>query len=109
MKPDIASQTAPNGKSLTLREPLTLQSGVMLFPVTVAYETYGALNADKSNCVLVCHALTGDQYVASTHPITKNPGWWIELVGPGKVIDTDKFLAAGLPALDDGEYLFHTD
>jgi homoserine O-acetyltransferase len=95
MKPDIAPQTRQDGqahgKSLALREPLTLQSGVTLFPVTVAYETYGTLNADKSNCVLVCHALTGDQYVASTHPITKNPGWWIDLVGPGKVIDTDKF------------------
>ncbi len=96
MNPNPALETRPNGgpahgKTLTLSEPLTLQSGVTLFPVTVAYETYGALNEERSNCVMVCHALTGDQYVASTHPITGNPGWWIDLVGPGKVIDTEKF------------------
>ena len=98
MNPNPALETRPNGgpahgKTLTLSEPLTLQSGVTLFPVTVAYETYGALNEERSNCVMVCHALTGDQYVASTHPITGNPGWWIDLVGPGKVIDTEKFFS----------------
>jgi homoserine O-acetyltransferase len=81
----------PNGKRLTLAEPLALQSGAALSPVTVAYETYGTLNAARTNAVLVCHALTGDQYVASTHPITGNPGWWADVVGPGKVVDTDKF------------------
>ncbi|MGE3474413.1 MAG: homoserine O-acetyltransferase [Rhodospirillaceae bacterium] len=96
MNLDKSQQSQPDGapaygKSLTLAEPLTLQSGVTLSPVTLAYETYGTLNAGRSNCVLVCHALTGDHFVASTHPITKNPGWWIDLVGPGKVIDTDKF------------------
>ncbi|MCC6914366.1 MAG: homoserine O-acetyltransferase [Rhodospirillaceae bacterium] len=96
MNLDKTQQSQPagapaHGKSLTLAEPLTLQSGVTLAPVTLAYETYGTLNADRSNCVLVCHALTGDHFVASAHPITKNPGWWIDLVGPGKVIDTDKF------------------
>ncbi len=96
MTPDTAPQRQPDaapsgGKSLTLAEPLTLQSGVTLSAVTIAYETYGTLNAERTNCVMVCHALTGDHFVASTHPITKNPGWWIDLVGPGKVIDTDKF------------------
>ena len=63
--------------------PLALDCGVDLAPVTMAYETYGTLNADKSNVVLVCHALTLDQYVASPHPITGKPGWWQTMVGPG--------------------------
>ncbi|MGE4062447.1 MAG: homoserine O-acetyltransferase [Rhodospirillaceae bacterium] len=96
MTTSSAREPRPNGpsatgKTLTLREPLRLQSGVSLHPVTIAYETYGTLNADRSNCVLVCHALTGDQYVASAHPISKSKGWWVDVVGPGKVIDTDKF------------------
>ena len=71
--------------------PLVLQSGVKLAPVTIAYQTYGQLNADASNCVLVCHALTGDHFVAGTHPVTGRPGWWDALVGPGRVLDTDRF------------------
>ena len=58
-----------------------------LSPVEFAYETYGALNADRSNTVLICHALTGDQYVASTHPVTGKQGWWTRMVGEGKPID----------------------
>ncbi len=96
MNLDKTQQSRPEdapayGKSLTLAEHLTLQSGGTLSPVTLAYKTYGTLNAEGSNCVLVCHALTGDHFVASTHPITNSPGWWVDLVGPGKVIDTDKF------------------
>ena len=60
-------------------------------PLTVAYMTYGTLNAARSNAVLVCHALTGDQFVASAHPVTGKPGWWDTMVGPGKPIDTDRF------------------
>lgn len=71
--------------------PLSLDGGGSLSPVDVAYETYGTLNADGSNAILICHALTGDQYVASPHPITGKPGWWVRLVGPGKLIDTDKY------------------
>ena len=71
--------------------PLRLDSGIELGPFTVAYQTYGRLNADKSNAILVCHALTGDQYVAETHPVTGKPGWWEELIGPGKVVDTDRW------------------
>ena len=70
---------------------LKLESGATLSPFTIAYESYGTLNADKSNAILVCHALTGDQYVASTHPVTGKEGWWETLVGPGKPIDTDKY------------------
>ncbi len=72
-------------------EPLRLACDQLLAPISIAYQTYGELNADKSNAILICHALTGDQYVASVHPMTKKPGWWETLVGPGKPIDTDRF------------------
>ena len=71
--------------------PVRLDSGAQFAPVEFAYETYGQLNADKSNAVLVCHALTMDQYVASQHPITGKPGWWLSMVGSGKPIDTDRY------------------
>ncbi|MBL8698993.1 MAG: homoserine O-acetyltransferase [Alphaproteobacteria bacterium] len=71
--------------------PLKLDSGATLGPVTIAYQTYGTLNAARSNAVLVCHALTGDQFVAEEHPITRKPGWWETLVGPGRVLDTGRY------------------
>jgi len=71
--------------------PVRLDCGVELGPLTVAYQTYGRLNADKSNAILICHALTGDHYLADPHPITGKPGWWSELVGPGRVFDTDRY------------------
>ncbi|MEM1201287.1 MAG: homoserine O-acetyltransferase, partial [Pseudomonadota bacterium] len=71
--------------------PLKLDSGMQLAPLTLAYQTYGTLNADKSNAIMVCHALTGDQFCAGTHPITGKPGWWEMLIGPGKPVDTDKY------------------
>ena len=71
--------------------PLTLDAGGVLAPLTVAYQTYGTLNADRSNAVLVCHALTGDQHVANVHPITGKPGWWQTMVGPGRPIDTTRY------------------
>ncbi len=71
--------------------PLKLDSGKELASYRIAYETYGTLNAAKSNAILVLHALTGDQYVASPHPVTGKPGWWETMVGPGKPIDTDRF------------------
>ncbi len=89
--PPPAPKPATEDLKLTLDRPLVLQSGVTLSPVTLAYQTYGALNADRSNCVLMCHALTMDQYVASQHPVTGKPGWWSDIVGPGKVIDTNRF------------------
>jgi homoserine O-acetyltransferase len=71
--------------------PLRLDCERLLAPYRVAYKTYGALNAAKSNAILVLHALTGDQYVASPHPVTAKPGWWETMVGPAKPIDTDRF------------------
>jgi homoserine O-acetyltransferase/O-succinyltransferase len=71
--------------------PLHLACQQQLAPFTVAYQTYGTLNADKSNAILICHALTGDQHVANKHPVTGKPGWWETLVGPGKPVDTSRF------------------
>lgn len=76
---------------VSLDAPLQLDSGLSLSGLTIAYESYGTLNADKSNAILICHALTGDQYVASNHPVTGKEGWWVRMVGPGKPIDTDKY------------------
>ena len=78
-------------RRVTLPGPLALDGGGTLAPVEIGYETYGTLNADASNAILVCHALTGDQHVASVHPITGKPGWWARMVGPGKPLDTDRF------------------
>src|SRR3954463_1965504 len=72
-------------------QPLKLDAGVELAPFQIAYKTYGTLNAARSNAVLVCHALTGDQHVASAHPVTGKQGWWEPLVGPGKPIDTERY------------------
>ena len=82
-------------RQITLPGPLALDGGGSLAPVEIAYETYGDLNANASNAVLICHALTGDQHVASAHSITGKPGWWARMVGPGKPIDTDLFCVIG--------------
>ena len=68
--------------------PMRLDSGVELGPFTIAYQTYGALNRERSNAILVCHALCGDQFAAELHPITGKPGWWEFAVGPGVPFDT---------------------
>lgn len=80
-----------HSQTLTLPGSLPLDGGGELTRVELAFETYGELNADRSNAILLCHALTGDQYVASPHPITGKPGWWERMVGPGKPIDTNRF------------------
>ena len=87
----VKALDANQGQAVTFAEPLALDCGRSLAPFTVAYMTYGALNADRSNAILICHALTGDQFVASDSPITGKPGWWTTMVGPGKPIDTDRF------------------
>jgi homoserine O-acetyltransferase len=71
--------------------PLQLYSGETLSPLSIAFETYGALNTERSNAVLICHALTGDQFVASPNPVTGRPAWWPRIVGPGRPIDTNRF------------------
>ncbi|HET6609389.1 MAG TPA: homoserine O-acetyltransferase, partial [Rhodopila sp.] len=75
---------------VTFDEGLSLECGTVLRPHTIAFRTYGTLNADKSNAVLVCHALTGDQYVAENHPLTGKSGWWTQVIGPGRPVDTDR-------------------
>jgi homoserine O-acetyltransferase len=72
-------------------EPLVMDAGVSLAPWQIAYQTYGELDGAKSNAILICHALTGDQHVANAHPVTGKPGWWETMVGPGRPIDTDRF------------------
>jgi homoserine O-acetyltransferase len=72
-------------------KPLKLDAGVELSPFQIAYKTYGTLNAQRSNAVMICHALTGDQHVASIHPVTGKPGWWESMVGPGRPIDTERY------------------
>ena len=70
---------------------LKIESGDIIDSFKLAFKTYGRLNADKTNAILVCHALTGDQYVAGNNPITGREGWWSRMVGPNKPIDTNKF------------------
>jgi homoserine O-acetyltransferase len=72
-------------------QPLVLECGAAVSNIPMAYQTYGKLNAAKNNVILVCHALTGDQYLCGTHPVTGKDGWWDRMVGAGKPIDTDKF------------------
>ena len=89
----ITAPGADVGQAMTFGPewPLKLDCGRDLSPFTIAYKTYGTLNEAKSNAILLCHALTGDQFAASDHPITGKPGWWTTMVGPGKPIDTDRF------------------
>jgi homoserine O-acetyltransferase/O-succinyltransferase len=72
-------------------KPLRLDAGVDLSPFQIAYQTYGTLNAARTNAVLICHALTGDQHVANVHPVTGKGGWWDTMVGPGRPIDTERY------------------
>lgn len=78
-------------------QPLTLRSGRVLPSYDLVYETYGELNADKSNAVLICHALSGDHHAAGYHSMDdKKPGWWDSAIGPGKAIDTSRFFVVAL-------------
>ncbi|WP_051432391.1 homoserine O-acetyltransferase MetX [Rhodovibrio salinarum] len=90
--PDIPSQQELAGQvvELGVDRPLRLDSGTDLGPFKIAYRTYGRLNADRSNAILVCHALTGDQHPADP-PHTDRPGWWQRMLGPGKVLDTNRY------------------
>ncbi len=89
----IVAETLPQAthQAVHFEDGLLLDCGVRLGRLSVAYRTYGRLNEDRSNAVLVCHALTGDQYVAEPHPLTGKPGWWEAVVGPGRPVDTERF------------------
>ena len=95
----VKSKFGPNYKEfevgkiaiLAKDKPLKLQNGSQIDNFAMAYQTYGTLNKDKSNAILICHALTGDQYAASPHPITKKKGWWHFMIGKNKPIDTNKY------------------
>ena len=80
-----------NIKKLIVEDQLKLDCGQTISNFPIAYETYGKLNSKKSNAILVFHALTGDQFATDINPITKKDGWWSQVVGPNKPIDTNKF------------------
>ncbi len=88
-------ETDNGGGIMRLARPLRLESGGMLEGAEVAYRTWGTLNADRSNAVLVCHALTGDQHVAGVHPVSGKPGWWTQMVGPGRPLDPARHFIIG--------------
>jgi homoserine O-acetyltransferase len=83
-------------QAMHFAEPLRLQSGAQLSNYTLMYETYGTLNADRSNAVLVCHALNASHHVAGQYDAPKSAGWWDNMVGPGKPVDTDRFFVIGV-------------
>ena len=84
-------------QSLRFDAPLPLQSGASIHGYSLSYETYGTLNADKSNAVLVCHALNASHHVAGVYEgQDKSEGWWDNMIGPGKSVDTDKFFVIGV-------------
>lgn len=76
---------------ITPDAPFRFDCGAEIATLPLAYQTYGTLNAEKSNAIWLCHGLTGDQYLSGAHPVTGKPGWWQDLVGPGNVFDTDKY------------------
>ena len=78
-------------KKINVSKPLKLDCGKIVKDFPLAYETYGKLNDNKDNAILVFHALTGDQFVTETNPVTNKEGWWVTAVGPGKAIDTTKY------------------
>ena len=82
---------APQSLVARFDMPLAMDAGESLAGLAIGYQVYGTLNAAKSNAVLICHALTGDQHVANVHPVTGKSGWWETMVGPGRPIDTDRY------------------
>ena len=78
-------------EKISFKESLTLQSGDVLSGFELMAETYGELNSDKSNAVLVCHAFSGNHHAAGIKDGEKKPGWWDEIIGDGKTIDTKNF------------------
>ncbi|MCC6616766.1 MAG: homoserine O-acetyltransferase [Anaerolineae bacterium] len=92
-RPQVGSVGIVQRQSIHFDDTLPLRSGQMLDGFTLAYEAYGTLNADHSNAILICHALSGDAHVAGYHTDDpdEKPGWWDDAVGPGKMFDTDRY------------------
>src|SRR3954447_370885 len=86
-----AIETAGGTMRLPANKPLRLDSGASLRDLEIAYKTYGRLNDARTNAVLVCHALTGDQHAGSVNPVTGRPGWWTSVIGPGLPLDPERF------------------
>ena len=78
-------------KKIIIKKPLKLDCGVTITDYPLAYETYGKLNQDKDNAIMVFHALTGDQYASGKNPVTNKDGWWSYVIGPNKALDTNKY------------------
>src|SRR5687767_14297070 len=79
-------------RDFVYHQPFTFKSGQIIPSFTLRYETYGQLNATRDNVIVICHALSGDHHCAGWHtPADKKPGWWNNLVGPGKAVDTNRF------------------
>ncbi|MDB5864871.1 MAG: homoserine O-acetyltransferase, partial [Betaproteobacteria bacterium] len=102
---DSVNDNAPDSRSVGIvtpriarfTEPLRLKSGAVIEEYELAYETYGTLNADRSNAVLICHALNASHHVAGVYADdVKNVGWWDNMIGPGKPVDTDRFFVIGV-------------
>lgn len=94
---DLQSIGIVTPQQMQFQKPLALKSGAVLDDYTLAYETYGKLNAAKSNAVLICHALSGSHHVAGVYADEpKNMGWWNNMIGPGKAIDTNKYFVIGI-------------
>jgi homoserine O-acetyltransferase len=94
VKEEVFGEKSPLGYTETkffTFDALELESGEVLSPVTIAYETYGTLNEKKDNAILICHALTGDAHAAGVSKETGKLGWWEIMIGPGKAFDTDKY------------------
>ena len=90
--PAVAEPGLPGHRvELAVDRAMPLDSGATIGPFTIAYQTYGRLNRDRSNAIVICHALSGDQFVVEKHPISGKAGWWSEVVGPGRPIDTDRY------------------
>jgi homoserine O-acetyltransferase len=91
LEPTPEIETGGGTWRFAANKPLRLDSGATLAPLEVGYKTYGRLNDTKTNAVLVCHALTGDQHAASVNPVTGRPGWWDSVIGPGLPLDPERY------------------
>src|SRR5436853_2188828 len=94
---DPSSVGAVTAQKARFEQPLRLKGGAELPAYEIAYETYGELNAERSNAVLICHALNASHHVAGLHvEDAPSAGWWDNMVGPGKPVDTNRFFVVGV-------------